>query len=160
MCTENFTRSRWWNSCVHRARCESGEVWFGQNNCLAISSRQFWLASTLFTVFKGQFLRKNFSEFFKVVSLFSYQCSFRFVISSPEQLWYHIMLFSVCQQLFYFFELLFFSAAVFLSSEINNTTCSVVCQQLFWIFLIFIIASAFYTIQVNRIFAIRFATCS
>ena len=153
MCALRISRARAGEICaftepdVNLARFDDG-----QNNYLAIFS--------LFTVFKGQFLRKNFSEFFKVVSLFSYQCSFCFVISSPEQLWYHIMLFSVCQQLFYFFELLFFSAAVFLSSEINNTTCSVVCQQLFWIFLIFIIASAFYTIQVNRIFAIRFATCS
>ena len=124
----------------------------GQNNCLAIFPFLLFL--------KVSSLEKTFQNFSRL-----FHCSVinvLFVLLSPRRSNFDII--SCCfwfvNNFFYFFELLFFSAAVFLSSEINNTTCSVVCQQLFWIFLIFIIASAFYTIQVNRIFAIRFATCS
>ena len=75
-----------------------------------------------------------------------------FVISSPEQLWYHIMLFAVCQELFSTFLFFFFAiwpevfsnspakAFVlrrFLNSEIYNTILPFVCQQLFSFFSIF-----------------------
>ena len=51
MCAENFMCLHRWNSRVHRVRYLSDEVWFGQDNYLAIFS--------LFTVFKGQFLEYN-----------------------------------------------------------------------------------------------------
>ena len=86
-------------------------VWFGQNNCLAIHS--------LFTVFKGQFLKiklfKNFQGCF-TVQLSRFLSCFS-VASLPEQLWYHITAFSVCQQLFStFFQTLFWWISVSLTA--------------------------------------------
>ena len=130
----------------------------GQDNCLAISSHQSWLVSFPFYCFKGQSLKiktfQNFSRLFhcsviNVLKLF-------FVISSPEQLWYLIMLFSVCQELFstflfFFFAIwpevlsIFFVEAFvlrrFLNSEVYNTIVLFVCQQLFSFFSFFSIFS-------------------
>ena len=75
-----------------------------------------------------------------------------FVISSPEQLWYHIMSFAVCQELFSTFLFFFFAVwpevfsnffvkafvlRRFLNSEVYNTIVLFVCQQLFSFFFIF-----------------------
>ena len=72
-----------------------------------------------------------------------------FVISSPEQLWYLITLFSVCQELFSTFLFFFFAVwpevlsiffvgafvlRCFLNSEVYNTIVLFVCQQVFLIF--------------------------
>ena len=128
-------------------------VWFGQNNYLAIHS--------LFTVFKGQFLEynrkllrtfllswiklfKNFQGCF-TVQLSRFLSCFS-VVSLPEQLWYHITAFSVCQQLFSTFLFLFVGAVlisevcirlflclcgVFRSDVLHNTTTFLGCQHLF-----------------------------
>lgn len=75
-----------------------------------------------------------------------------FVISSPEQLWYHIMSFAVCQELFSTFLFFFFAVwpevfsnffvkafvlRRFLNSEVYNTIVLFVCQQLFSFFSFF-----------------------
>ena len=82
-----------------------------------------------------------------------------FVISSPEQLWYHIMSFAVCQELFSTFLFFFFAVwpevfsnffvksfvlRCFLNSEVYNTIVLFVCQQLFSVF------SNFYEYFMNK----------
>ena len=115
-------------------------VWFGQNNYLAIHS--------LFTVLKVSSLKiklfKNFQGCF-TVQLSRFLSCFS-VVSLPEQLWYHITAFSVCQQLFSTFLFLFIGAVlisevcirlflclcgVFRSDVLHNTTTFLGCQHLF-----------------------------
>ena len=119
----------------------------GQNNCLAIFPFLLFL--------KVSSLEKTFQNFSRL-----FHCSvinvplLIFVISSPEQLWYHIMSFAVCQELFSTFSFFFFAAwpevfsnffvkafvlRRFLNSEVYNTIVLFVCQQLFSFFSIFLI---------------------
>ena len=89
-------------------------------------------------------LFKNFQGCF-TVQLSRFLSCFS-VVSLPEQLWYHITAFSVCQQLFSTFLFLFIGAVlisevcirlflclcgVFRSDVLHNTTTFLGCQHLF-----------------------------
>ena len=89
-------------------------------------------------------LFKNFQGCF-TVQLSRFLSCFS-VVSLPEQLWYHITAFSVCQQLFSTFLFLFIGAVlisevcirlflclcgVFRSDVLHNTTTFLRCQHLF-----------------------------
>ena len=107
-----------------------------------------WL-SFPFTVFKGQFLKiKLIKNFFKVVSLFSYQCSlivfvaFRRATSVCYQMFFDLsttffrnfqVYFSWIFYLIFVWFCLFF--AVSLSNVLYDNTAFSICQQLFLSFL-------------------------
>ena len=136
-----------------------------------------WLFIPFLLFFKGQFLEfKTFQEFsrlfhcsvIKVLKLF-------LCVSLPEQLWYHIIAFSVCQQLFSTFLFLFIGAVlisevcirlfpclcgVFRSDVLHNTTTFLRCQHLFLKFFKFFVFYILYLFFIHfRLFLINFKSC-
>ena len=115
MCTENFTRSRWWNSCIHRVRWISDEVWFSQDACLAILSRQSWLASFLLLFLKVSSLKnktfKNFSRLFHC-SVINVLKLFYYLLTGATLISYHVVL---------GLSRVFFNFFIFLFLILNNT---------------------------------------
>ena len=102
-------------------------------------------------------LFKNFQGCF-TVQLSRFLSCFS-VVSLPEQLWYHIIAFSVCQQLFSTFLFLFIGAVlisevcirlflclcgVFRSDVLHNTTTFLRCQHLFLKFFNFFVFHILY----------------
>ena len=118
-------------------------------------------------------LFKNFQGCF-TVQLSRFLSCFS-VVSLPEQLWYHITAFSVCQQLFSTFLFLFIGAVlisevcirlfpclcgVFRSDVLHNTTTFLRCQHLFLKFFKFFVFYILYLFFIHfRLFLINFKSC-
>ena len=113
-------------------------------------------------------LFKNFQGCFTVQLSRFLSCFF--VVSLPEQLWYYITAFSVCQQLFSTFLFLFIGAVlisevcirlflclcgVFRSDVLHNTTTFLRCQHLFLKFFKFFVFYVLYLFFIHlRLFFI------